>query len=157
MSPSQLTGERFLEEIRDILFEYKMPTSELKLELPETVIIEKPDIALDLLKKLKDMGSSLAIDDFGTGHSSLDILNRYPIGTLKIDLSFVKTMLTSMQSREIVNSSIKLAHSLKMDVVAEGIENEQIRNKLLELGCNFGQGWYFGKPLGLNEISGAIK
>jgi len=157
MSPSQLTGERFLEEIRDILFEYKMPTSELKLELTETVIIEKPDIALDLLKRLKEMGSSLAIDDFGTGHSSLDILNRYPIGTLKIDLSFVKTMLTSMQSREIVNSSIKLAHSLKMDVVAEGIENEEIRNKLLELGCNFGQGWYFGKPLGLNEISGAIE
>jgi EAL domain-containing protein (putative c-di-GMP-specific phosphodiesterase class I) len=134
-----------------------MPSSELKLELTETVIIDNPDVALDLLKQLRDMGSSLAIDDFGTGHSSLDILNRYPIGTLKVDISFVKTMLTSAQSKEIVNSSIRLAHSLKMDVVAEGIEDEDIRAKLLELGCNFGQGWLFGKPLELKNISGAKK
>ena len=85
--------------------------------------------------------------DFGTGHSTLDILNRYPLGTLKIDISFTRTMLDSERSAEIVYSSIQLAHSLDMDVVAEGVENEAVREKLLALGCNYGQGWLFGRPL----------
>ena len=152
MSPSQLTGNSFVEEVKSILNRHQMPALELKLELTESVIINKPDIALELLKQLTEMGSKLAIDDFGTGHSSLQTLNRYPIGTMKVDISFVRTMLTSEQSKEIVSSSIKLAHSLGMDVVAEGIETEEVRSKLLELKCNFGQGWLFGKPVELKNI-----
>jgi EAL domain-containing protein (putative c-di-GMP-specific phosphodiesterase class I) len=99
------------------------------------------------------LGSTLAIDDFGTGHSSLETLNRYPIGTLKVDRYFTSSMLASAHSNEIVSSSIKLAHSLEMDVVAEGIETDDVRKKLLELGCNYGQGWLFGRPTELNKIS----
>ncbi|MDP2804917.1 MAG: EAL domain-containing protein [Gallionellaceae bacterium] len=153
MSPSQLTGERFVEEVKSVLALYNMPVTELKLELTETVIINKPEVALQLLTHLKEMGCSLAIDDFGTGHSSLDTLNRYPIGTMKVDRAFTSTMLTSTQSEKIVSSSIDLAHSLGMDVVAEGIETEEVRVRLLELKCNFGQGWLFGKPAELKNIA----
>jgi EAL domain-containing protein (putative c-di-GMP-specific phosphodiesterase class I) len=153
MSPSQLTGDSFVDDVKSIITRYDMPTTELKLELTETVIINKPEVALKLLTRLTELGSTLAIDDFGTGHSSLETLNRYPIGTLKVDQSFVGTMLTSAHSGEIVNSSIQLAHSMGMDVVAEGIETEEIRKKLLELGCNFGQGWLFGKPSELKNLT----
>ncbi len=154
MSPSQLTGDSFVEDVKSIITRYQMPPAELKLELTETVIINNSELALHLLNLLTDLGISLAIDDFGTGHSTLDTLNRYPIETIKVDISFISTMLTSVRSGEIVNSSISLAHSLGMDVVAEGIETEEVRNKLIELGCNFGQGWLFGKPSELNNISG---
>jgi EAL domain-containing protein (putative c-di-GMP-specific phosphodiesterase class I) len=154
LSPSQLTGERFVEDVKSIITRYKMPPTELKLELTETVIINNPEIALQLLLQLTELGSTLAIDDFGTGHSSLETLDRYPIGTLKVDRYFTSSMLASAQSREIVNSSIQLAHTLGMDVVAEGIEIEAVRTKLLELGCNYGQGWLFGRPVELKDISG---
>lgn len=153
MSPSQLTGDSFVEDVKSIINRYQMPPTELKLELTETVIISNPEIALHLLNQLTGLGSTLAIDDFGTGHSTLDTLNRYPIGTIKVDISFTRTMLTSARSREIVNSSIQLAHSLGMNVVAEGIETEAVSRKLVELGCNYGQGWLFGKPSELKNIS----
>jgi EAL domain-containing protein (putative c-di-GMP-specific phosphodiesterase class I) len=153
MSPSQLTGDSFVDDVKSIITRYRMPPTELKLELTETVIINKPEVALRLLNQLTELGSTLAIDDFGTGHSSLETLNRYPIGTLKVDQSFTGTMLTSDHSGEIVNSSIQLAHSLGMDVVAEGIETEEVRHKLIELGCNFGQGWLFGRPSELKNLT----
>jgi EAL domain-containing protein (putative c-di-GMP-specific phosphodiesterase class I) len=152
LSPSQLTGEGFVEDVKNIAIRNKMPAAELKLELTETVIIDKPDQALLLLSKLTEAGSTLALDDFGTGHSGLEALHRYPIGTMKIDRSFVSQMLTSAHSAKIVQASIELAHSLKMDVVAEGIETEDERLALLELGCDYGQGWLFGRPASLKSI-----
>lgn len=152
LSPSQLTGDGFVDEVRNIVSRHQMPAPELKLELTETVIINNPELALQLLSKLTESGSTLALDDFGTGHSGLDALHRYPIGTMKIDRAFVSQMLASPQSAKIVRASIELAHSLKMDVVAEGIETEDERLALLELGCDFGQGWLFGKPASLGLI-----
>jgi diguanylate cyclase len=152
LSPSQLTGDGFVGEVKTIVSNHRMPASELKLELTETVIINNPELALQLLSKLTESGSTLALDDFGTGHSGLDALHRYPIGTMKIDRAFVSQMLSSPHSAKIVQSSIELAHSLKMDVVAEGIENEDERLALLELGCDYGQGWLFGKPASLRRI-----
>lgn len=154
MSPSQLTGELFVEDVKRIIAEYGMPPRELKLELTETVIINNPDLALELLKKLTALGSCLALDDFGTGHSGLESLNRYPIGTMKIDRAFVSKMVESEHSRQIVQTSINLAHSLGMDVVAEGIETDDVHNHLLALKCNFGQGWLYGKPKELQVIAG---
>ena len=152
LSPSQLTGDGFVESVKAIATRHQMPAAALKLELTETVIINNPELALQLLSKLTEAGSTLALDDFGTGHSGLDSLHRYPIGTMKIDRSFVSQMLTSQQSATIVQASIDLAHSLKMDVVAEGIETEEERLALLELGCDFGQGWLFGKPASMKSI-----
>jgi EAL domain-containing protein (putative c-di-GMP-specific phosphodiesterase class I) len=152
LSPSQLTGDGFVGEVKDIVSSHRMPPRELKLELTETVIINNPDLALQLLSKLIEAGSTLALDDFGTGHSGLDALHRYPIGTMKIDRAFVSQMLASQHSAKIVQASIELAHSLKMDVVAEGIESEEERLALLELGCDYGQGWLFGKPASLRNL-----
>lgn len=153
LSPSQLTGDSFVDDVKSIITRYRMPPTELKLELTETAIIDKPEVALRLLNRLTELGSTLAIDDFGTGHSSLETLNRYPIGTMKIDRSFTSTMLTSVHSWEIVSSSIHLAHSMGMDVVAEGIETEDVRDKLYGMGCNFGQGWLFGRPSELKNLT----
>lgn len=152
LSPSQLTDVGFVGDVKTIVSRHQMPAPELKLELTETVIINNPELALQLLSKLIEAGSTLALDDFGTGHSGLDSLHRYPIGTMKIDRAFVSQMLTSPHSAKIVQASIELAHSLKMDVVAEGIETEDERLALLELGCDFGQGWLFGKPASLRSI-----
>ena len=152
LSPSQLTGDGFTNDVKSIVSRHQMPAAELKLELTETVIINNPELALQLLGKLTEAGSTLALDDFGTGHSGLDSLHRYPIGTMKIDRSFVNQMLSSPQSAKIVQASIDLAHSLKMDVVAEGIEIEDERLALLELGCDYGQGWLFGRPASLRSI-----
>jgi EAL domain-containing protein (putative c-di-GMP-specific phosphodiesterase class I) len=152
LSPSQLTGDGFVEEVTKIVRKHRMPPPELKLELTETVIIKYPELALELLSKLTESGSTLALDDFGTGHSGLDALHRYPIGTMKLDRSFVSQMLASPHSAKIVHASIELAHSLKMDVVAEGVETEVERLALLELGCEYGQGWLFGKPASLKTM-----
>ena len=152
LSPSQLTGDGFVDDVKTIVNKHQMPATELKLELTETVIINNPDLALQLLCKLTETGSTLALDDFGTGHSGMEALHRYPIGTMKIDRTFVSQMLNTPHSARIVEASIELAHSLKMDVVAEGIETEEERLALLELGCDYGQGWLFGKPASLKSI-----
>lgn len=153
LSPVQLTGESLVDDVRAIIARHNIPTTELKLELTEAVMIEHTEIALQILNRLTELGSSLALDDYGTGHSGLDHLQRYPIGTLKIDRAFIEPMLDSAQSMAIVHSSIRLAHSLGMNVVAEGVEAEAVRKKLLELGCDFGQGWHFGRPAALQDLA----
>lgn len=152
LSPSQLTGSGFVGEVANIVSERRMPPLELKLELTETIIINNPALALELLTQLTKSGSTLALDDFGTGHSSLEALHRYPIGTMKIDRSFISQMRTSGKDAKIVASSIKLAHSLNLDVVAEGVETELERQELVELGCEYGQGWLFGKPASVRIV-----
>jgi len=153
LSPSQLICESLVDDVKSIIARHNMPAAELKLELTETVMIESPDMALRILDRLVELGSSLALDDYGTGHSGLEHLQRYPVGTLKIDRAFVDPMMNSAQSLEIVRSSIDLAHSLGMNVVAEGVETGMARKKLLELGCDFGQGWHFGKPAALQDLA----
>ena len=153
LSPNQLACESLVDDVKVIIARHNMPATELKLELTETVMVIHPEIALRILDRLVELGSSLALDDYGTGHSGLDHLQRYPIGTLKIDRAFIEPMLGSAQSLEIVRSSIGLAHSLGMNVVAEGVETGAVGERLLELGCDFGQGWHFGRPAALQDLA----
>ena len=146
LSPSQLTSEMLASDVKAVMARHAMPPDEMKLELTETVVVERPELAVKILNQLVELGSSLALDDYGTGHSGLEHIQRYPIGTLKIDRAFIAPMLTSSSSFEIVRSSIGMARSLGLSVVAEGIETEDVRDALLDLGCEFGQGWHFGKP-----------
>jgi EAL domain-containing protein (putative c-di-GMP-specific phosphodiesterase class I) len=152
LSPSQLSNEMLVEEVKSIIASQSMNAAELKLELTETVMVEQPEAALKIMHRLIELGCSLALDDYGAGHSGLRHLQRYPLGTLKIDGAFVEPLLASAQSFEIVRSSVALAHSLNMSVIAEGVETEGVRAKLLEMKCNFGQGWYFGRPAMLQEL-----
>jgi len=152
LSPSQLSNEMLVEDVKNIMAAQNMNPAELKLELTEKVIVDQPEVATKILQNLIDLGCSLALDDYGAGHSGLRHLQRYPLGTIKIDCAFVEPILSSAQSLEIVRSSVALGHSLGMSVVAEGVESEGVRAKLLEMKCDFGQGWYFGRPATLQEL-----
>ncbi len=151
VSAAQLSNEMLADEVKSIMAGQNMNPAELKLELTETVMVEQPETALKIMDRLIMLGCSLALDDYGAGHSGLRHLQRYPLTTLKIDGAFVEPIIHSAQSLEIVRSSVALAHSLGMSVVAESVESESVREKLLEMRCDFGQGWYFGRPAALQE------
>jgi diguanylate cyclase (GGDEF)-like protein len=119
----------------------------LKLEITESAIMSDPRSAADALTQLRDLGVRIAVDDFGTGHSSLSYLQQFPIDTLKIDRSFVQKMAADIRDREIIQAVITLAHNLGMNVVAEGVETNSQWNQLDRLGCEYGQGYYFSRPV----------
>ena len=152
LSAVQLGNEMLVDDIKAIMAGQHMDARELKLELTETVMVDHPEIALKIMRRLIDLGCSLALDDYGAGHSGLRHLQRYPLDTLKIDGAFIEPIAGSAQSLEIVRSSVALAHSLGMSVVAEGVETEGVKAKLVEMKCDFGQGWYFGRPVTLQEL-----
>ena len=152
LSAVQLGNEMLVDDIKAIMAGQHMEAKELKLELTETVMVDHPEIALKIMRRLIDLGCSIALDDYGAGHSGLRHLQRYPLDTLKIDGAFIEPISGSAQSLEIVRSSVALAHSLGMSVVAEGVETEGVRAKLMKMKCDFGQGWYFGRPVTLQEL-----
>jgi len=122
------------------------------LEVTESAMMADPDTALRTLTGLHEMGITLSIDDFGTGYSSLAYLKKLPVAELKIDKSFVMQMAENRQDRKIVQSVIDLAHTLDMQVVAEGIENERTLNMLVAMGCDYGQGFYIARPMPVTEL-----
>lgn len=153
LSAAQLSNEMLVEEVKSVIESQSMNAAELKLELTETVMVEQPESALRIMHRLIELGCSLSLDDYGAGHSGLRHLQRYPLTTLKIDGAFVEPILQSSQSLEIVRSSVALAHSLGMLVVAEGVESKSVKAKLLEMKCDFGQGWYFGRAATIQELA----
>ncbi len=147
LSGRQFSQGDLIEEVQRVLSETGLAASRLKLEITESVIMENPEMAVDLLKRLKALGTHLCIDDFGTGYSSLSYLLRFPADTLKIDRSFVIALNKGGRERDIVGAIISLATSLGMDVVAEGVETVEQRDMLKSLGCRYGQGYLFSRPL----------
>ncbi len=118
----------------------------LELELTESTLIQNPEEFIETLRKLKALGVKLSIDDFGTGYSNLAYLQRFEVDKIKIDQSFVRRLEESKPDHAIVNAIIQMARSLNLTTTAEGIETEPIRRKLIELGCDQGQGYLFAKP-----------
>lgn len=154
ISVKQFSQSNLLEQIKTILDETQIDSHKLKLEITESVIIENYELANQILKQLKDWNIQLSIDDFGTGYSSLSYLYRFPVNSLKIDRSFIKEIDSKDDKNVgIVKSIISIAHHLNMDVVAEGIETKQQYQKLKNLGCDYGQGYLFSKPLSKNSIN----
>ena len=147
LSGVQLVQPELIMQIDLMLREFGLDGRTLKLEITETVIMEHARYALDMLKQLKAQNIKLAIDDFGTGYSSVSYLRRYPIDTVKIDQSFVARIDTDDESLEIVKSIVTMAHNLKMDVVAEGVETERQLERIISLNCEYGQGYYFSRPV----------
>lgn len=119
----------------------------LELELTESMLLEKSDAFLQLLRNLKQMGVTLAIDDFGTGYSNLSYLQRFQVDRLKVDKSFVNNLSNNEQNRAIVTAVIQMAHSLKLKVTAEGIEHQLVQGILTALGCDHAQGYLFSRPV----------
>jgi EAL domain-containing protein (putative c-di-GMP-specific phosphodiesterase class I) len=152
LSASQFRQPDLVEQIRGALSESGLEGSLLKLEITESVLMETNGCARVLLKDLKSLGVKLIIDDFGTGYSSLYYLSQLPIDSLKVKRTFTNQMNFQGMGEEIVRAVIAMARNLKMDVTVEGVETREQWTRLMSLGCEQGQGFYFSKPLTGAEI-----
>jgi EAL domain-containing protein (putative c-di-GMP-specific phosphodiesterase class I) len=146
-SLKQLRQANFTKRIGSIMRSHEVSPTSLELEITETTLMENVTRTIKLLDQLYALGLHLAIDDFGTGYSSLSALQQFPISTLKIDKSFVRDVAISPDDATIVGTIVQMGHNLNLDVVAEGIENEDQLNVLQKLGCTYVQGLLFGDPM----------
>jgi diguanylate cyclase (GGDEF)-like protein/PAS domain S-box-containing protein len=147
-----------LDDIKDILNVTGLPHDHLKLEITETALMEDVEETVRHVNRLRDYGLQIVIDDFGTGYSSLSYLQRLPIDTLKVDRSFVSRIQNTPDgNRNIVEAIISLAHRLDMSVVAEGVETVEQHTILLNMNCQFGQGYLFSKPIPKQEVDVLIQ
>jgi EAL domain-containing protein (putative c-di-GMP-specific phosphodiesterase class I) len=148
LASKQLRQPELVSVIDSILAEMGLKGQFLKLELTESMLIDDIERVLQTLHSIRVRGIQLSIDDFGTGYSSLSYLPRFPINALKIDRSFTSRMVSDPENLEIVRAIISLAKSINIEVIAEGIETSAEITQLQQLGCGFGQGYWFSKPLG---------
>ncbi len=142
----------FLDEIRQLLKDSGIPASQLEIEITESIMIDSVDKALRCIDELKSMGIQIAIDDFGTGYSSLSYLNRFPANLLKIDKSFIDAMNTSESSRQYVAAIISMGHVMGFDVISEGVEEPDQLETLKDIGCDYVQGFIWGRPLSEEQV-----
>ena len=147
VSARQLRRRDFCETVAGALVDSGLPAELLELEITESSVMENPEEAIQILERLGRMGVTLAIDDFGTGYSSLAYLKLFPIDHLKIDRSFVRDIEHDLNDRAIAFGTIALAHSLGLNVIAEGVETEDQLELLRANGCDEVQGYFFSKPL----------
>ena len=147
LSVREFSQPNLLAQIDEIIHLTKLDPQNLKLEITESAIMDTNGEATRILKQMKQRKIELSIDDFGTGYSSLSYLNRLPVDTLKIDRSFIQPIDNQTESLGLVPAIINLAQTLRMSVIAEGIETPQQLAQLRELNCAFGQGYFFAKPL----------
>jgi diguanylate cyclase (GGDEF)-like protein len=147
ISARQFAQPDLVQQVRQIIQETGIDPHTVKLELTESVTMSDAERTVNILAQLNELGVRFSIDDFGTGYSSFSYLHRFPLDTLKIDRSFISRMGQSSESREIVETIMHLAHTLGMQVVAEGTETEADVKHLRSLGCDFAQGYFFSRPL----------
>ncbi len=147
LSLKQLAQPNFSRRIKAIFEHHHIDPSCLELEITESTLMHDAEHAVTLLKQLDELGLTLSIDDFGTGYSSLSALQQFPISTLKIDQSFIHDMRANKDTGKIIAAIIDMAHSMDMDVVAEGVESELQLRQLRELNCDHVQGLLFGEPM----------
>jgi diguanylate cyclase (GGDEF)-like protein/PAS domain S-box-containing protein len=147
LSIRQIGPAGLVELVRDTLLDADLPARNLVLEITESTLIENPEVVSAVLGDLLALGVAVELDDFGTGYSSLTVLHDFPGNALKIDRAFVATMVDRPESHAIVRSIVALAHNLGLRVIAEGIERPDQLAALAALGCEFGQGYHFSRPL----------
>jgi diguanylate cyclase (GGDEF)-like protein/PAS domain S-box-containing protein len=144
---AQFRSEDLPDQVRTMLITHDLPPAALELEITENIILDQQDIVLAQLEALRKMGVELSFDDFGTGFASLNLLRNYPVSRIKIDKSFIQAVHSSQRDRAIVLSIISMCHQCGLKVVAEGVEEKAQADFLRDLGCDKGQGYYFGKPV----------
>lgn len=147
VSPRQFADPQLVSDINEALDETGIDPSRLHLELTESAAMADPARTNQILSQLKNLGIEISLDDFGTGYSSLGRLRRFPVDVLKIDRSFVTHMDSDAEARQITRLIIEFAHTVNLQVIAEGIENTAHIDHLRSLGCEFGQGYFFSKPV----------
>jgi diguanylate cyclase (GGDEF)-like protein/PAS domain S-box-containing protein len=147
VSGRHLVDPTLVGELRSMLAEHKLTPGSVRLEITESWLLDDGAATQRVLGQLRELGLSLVIDDFGTGYSSLSYLHRLPIDGIKLDQSFVRDLESSPERAEIVRTVVSLAGHLKLEVVAEGVENSSVLARLRELGCDLAQGYFFSRPV----------
>ena len=154
LSAGQFKQTGIVDKVTEALLESNLSASDLRLEITESVVMDNAAEAAEILKELKAIGIQLSIDDFGTGYSSLSYLHRFPFDIIKIDRSFVSRVITDRECRGIVKTIITLAQELDKSIIAEGVEKISHKDLLIELNCEYAQGYLFSRPL---DVAGTEK
>jgi len=157
LSAQQFENDSLVDVVRQTLVDEQLPPSCLTLELTESALVRNSSRAKGMLIQLRQLGVGLDLDDFGTGFSSLSYLHRFPFHTLKIDQSFVRHLHYSQESRAIAQSILQLGVSLNMEVIAEGVETTEQADMLMRLGCLYGQGYLYSRPLPPMEVERLLR
>jgi len=157
LSIKQLNDANLISIIKNAINETQCNPKWIEFEVTETFAMSNPDNVMILLNKIKDLKCKISIDDFGTGYSSLQYLKKFPIDKLKIDQSFVKDIICDEDDEAIVKAVILIAKSMKLDVIAEGVEENHQKDMLINNGCDMAQGYLFSKPLPLKEFKDFVK
>ncbi len=147
VSASQIQQPDFNTTVRNTIAASGIDPSLLEIEITESYAMQDPEASAATLQELKSLGVCISVDDFGTGYSSLSYLKRFPIDTLKIDASFVRDMGDDVDTVEIVNAIVAMGHNLRLRIVAEGVELETQRSRLIESGCDRAQGYLYSPPI----------
>jgi diguanylate cyclase (GGDEF)-like protein len=153
ISPEHIRRGVLAESVERVLARHELPADRLEIEITEHVVLKHTDVALHTLGRLRALGVTIAIDDFGTGYSSLSYLRAFPVDKLKIDRSFVAGLGKNARDAALVDAMISVAEKLGIAVVAEGIETAEQADILRTLGCEYGQGYFFGRPVRSAEIA----
>ena len=139
-------SQRYLAHLTSTISMYGFKPSEFTIELTETVLLSQEGEIGTILNQMRELGFCIALDDFGTGYSSLNYIHRYPIDCIKIDASFIRDLMSNSTSERLVWLIIQLSQQLKVDLVAEGVETQQVVDKLHQMGCTQIQGYYYSRP-----------
>ncbi len=157
LSVKQFLQANLVEEIGKLLQKLGLPPDILKLEITESTVMADPTGAVEMLSRIKSLGVKLSVDDFGTGYSSLSYLQRFPLDTLKIDRSFTEAIGQGGDSMEIVRTLLPMAKSLRLNVIAEGVETAEQLAILRKLNCEYAQGFYFSEPLAADQAAALLE
>ncbi|MCW8998723.1 MAG: EAL domain-containing protein, partial [Kangiellaceae bacterium] len=147
LSTRNLTDDDFINQVDSLMQEYDISSNEIEFEVTETALVSNLDRAIQQLNEFNQRGIRCSLDDYGTGYSSLSYIKKLPIDTLKIDRSFISQLTEDKEDKIIAQSTINLAHSLNLKVIAEGVENRETMDELAKQGCDFIQGYYISEPL----------
>ena len=156
ISSAQLIEPGLLDDVKQIISREGLMRGSFKIEVTESLVMEYPERATQILERFRELGVGLSCDDFGTGYSSLSSLRKLPFDTLKVDRSFIAPEAQDHRAVVILQSIIAMGHDLGLAIVAEGIENQDQVDRLGELGCDFGQGFFIGKPLSAKQVNDAL-
>jgi EAL domain-containing protein (putative c-di-GMP-specific phosphodiesterase class I) len=157
VSSMQLQQEDFIKTVLKVLEDEELEPSTLEIEITESILMRSLDDNVKVLKELRKIGVKTALDDFGTGYSSLNYLRKLPINNLKIDKSFIDDICNDDQDKSITDGIIQLAHKINLDVIIEGVESLDQVTLLKEMECNVIQGYYFSRPLPVDEVEDLLK